>query len=181
MRATGTTRHESETVEGNRVRLDAEKTERIVRALNTDLATVHVLYHQVRKHHWVLVGAEFGPLHEWFDDEADCLEWAADEIAERIRTLGGVPVSDPAAFEERATVDFEGENAYDVRTSLRNDLEMYAKLAESLRDHVEFAENLGDFATGQLLRKLATDVEEDVHELERFLADDTLVVESTVR
>jgi len=171
-------RRRADTVHGNPVRLDEGKAEQIIDALQTNLANVYVLYRQVRKHHWNVAGAEFGQLHEWFDEEADCLEAAADEIAERIQALGGVPVSGSASLEERATFEFEGEDVYDVRTSLENDLEMYATLVETFREHVELAENLGDYATGQLLRKLVVDVEEDAHELDHYLENDTLVLES---
>ena len=173
-----TIRQEFGTVGGNPVRLDEEKARQAIDALNSDLAATYVLYHQLRKHHWNVAGAEYGQLHDWFDDAAEDAEGSADEMAERVVALGGVPVSGPAALEEHAPVEFEGADVYDVRTSMENDLETYGDIIERMREHVLLAENLGDYATSEILRDRLEEFEEDADELGSFLADDTLVLES---
>ncbi len=173
-----TVRREAGTVEENALRLDRGKAEQIVEALNTDLAASYVLYHQLRKHHWNVEGAEFNDLHEFLGDRAEEAEDAADDIAERVQALGGVPVSGPAALGEHAPVDFEGEDVYDIRTSLENDREMYGDIIESVRDHVALAEDLGDYATSELLRDVLEELEDDAHDIDHYLEDDTLVLES---
>ncbi|MFC6755465.1 MULTISPECIES: DNA starvation/stationary phase protection protein DpsA [Haloarcula] len=163
------------TVEENDLRLDVEKSEQIIDALNQDLANVYVLYHQVKKHHWNVEGAEFRDLHLFLGDAAMNLEEAADELAERAQALGGTPISGPAAQEEHASVDYEGQDVYNIRTSLEHDLEVYGDIIEATRDHIELAENLGDHATAQILRELLVQTEEDAHHIEHYLAGDTLV------
>jgi len=163
------------TVEDSALRLDREKAEQIVDALNTDLAASYVLYHQVKKHHWNVAGAEFLDLHEFLGDAAEHLEEGADEIAERLQALGGTPVAGPEQIAETSPVSMEGEDVYDIRTSLENDLEVYGDIIESLRDHVELAQNLGDHATAEILREILVQVEEDAHHIEHYLEDDTLV------
>ncbi|MFC6614330.1 DNA starvation/stationary phase protection protein DpsA [Halopenitus salinus] len=172
-----TLRREAGTVEENAVRIDVEKAEQVIDALNTDLAATYVLYHQLRKHHWNVEGAEFEQLHDWFGDAAEDAEDNADDIAERVQALGGVPISGPSTLESHAPVEFEGEDVYDVRTSMEHDLEMYGDVIESVRDHVSLAEDLGDYATGELLRDVLEDLEDGAHEIEHFLEDDTLVLE----
>jgi DNA-binding ferritin-like protein len=173
-------RREAGTVEENSVRIDSDKAEQVVEALNTDLAATYVLYHQLRKHHWNVAGAEFEQLHDWFGDSAEHAEDHADDIAERVQALGGVPISGPTSLEAHASVEFEGEDVYNVRTSMENDLEMYGDIIESVREHVAFAEDLGDYASGELLREILEDLEEDAHEIEHFLEDDTLVLEEAL-
>jgi len=163
------------TVEENDLRLDVEKAEQIIDALNQDLADTYVLYHQVKKHHWNVEGAEFRDLHLFLGDAAANLEEGADELAERAQALGGTPISGPAAQEEHASVEYEGQDIYDIRTSLEHDLEMYGDVIETLRDHIELAENLGDHATAQILREILVDTEEDAHHIEHYLESDTLV------
>ncbi|MDY6764163.1 MAG: DNA starvation/stationary phase protection protein DpsA [Halobacteria archaeon] len=165
---------EAGTVEENAVRLDRDKAEQIIDALNTDLAATYVLYHQLRKHHWNVQGAEYRDLHLFLGDAAESAEEAADELAERVQALGGVPVSGPTALEERSPVEFEGEDVYDIRTSLENDLEMYGDIIETVRDHVELSTNLGDHATAQMLRDQLVDLEEFAHTIEHFLEEDSL-------
>ena len=162
-------------IEENDLRLDTEKSEQIIDALNQDLADTYVLYHQVKKHHWNVEGAEFRDLHLFLGDAAGNAEAAADEIAERAQALGGTPISGPAEQAEHASVEYEGQDVYDIRTSLEHDLEMYGDVIESLRDHIELAENLGDHATAQILREILVTTEEDAHHLEHDLGDDTLV------
>ena len=163
--------------ESDALRLDEEKAEQIVDALNTDLANAYVLYHQIHKHHWNVEGAEFLDIHVFLQEAYENLEEGADRIAERAQAIGGVPVAGPANQEEHATIEFEGEDVYDVRTMFENDLEMYGQIIESMRDTIELAENLGDFATGEILREILVDVEDDAHHFEHYLEDDTLVLE----
>ena len=67
------------------LRLEQEKVEQIVDALNTDLAATYVLYHQVKKHHWNVEGAEFRDIHLFLGEAAEELEETADELAERVQ------------------------------------------------------------------------------------------------
>ncbi|WP_276271839.1 DNA starvation/stationary phase protection protein DpsA [Haloarcula litorea] len=167
-------------VEENELRLEREKSEQIIDALNKDLADAYVLYHQLKKHHWNVEGAEFRDLHLFLGEAAGNVEEAADMIAERAQALGGTPISGPTAQEEHAGVEYEGQDVYDIRTSLENDLEIYGDVIESLRDHIELAENLGDHATAQILREIIVETEDDAHHIEHYLEDDTLVTEGAM-
>ncbi len=157
------------------LRLDEAKSEQIIDALNTDLAATYVLYHQLKKHHWNVEGAEFRDLHLFLGEAAENAEEFADELAERAQALGGVPHAGMSALEEAAPVDPEDEDVYDIRTSLENDMEMYGDIIETLREHVELFQNLGDHASAEIVRQNLVQVEEDAHHIEHYLEDDTLV------
>jgi starvation-inducible DNA-binding protein len=161
-------------VEESELRLDAEKSEQIVDALNTDLAATYVLYHQLRKHHWNVEGAEFRDLHLFLGEAAENAEAFADELAERAQALGGVPHASMTTLEENSPVSPEDEDVYDIRTSLSRDLEMYGDIIETLREHVELATDLGDHATAEILRGNLVQVEEDAHHIEHYLEHDSL-------
>ena len=133
------------------LRLDEDKAEQIIDALNTDLANAYVLYHQIHKHHWNVEGAEFRDLHLFLQEAYENLEAGADMIAERAQAIGGVPVAGPANQQEHATIEFEGEDVYDVRTSIGNDMELFGDIIESLREHVAMVEDMGDYTTGEVL------------------------------
>jgi len=167
--------HESEAL-----RVPEEKAEQLVDALNTDLAATYVLYHQVKKHHWLVEGAEFRDIHVYLGEVAEDLEEGADVLAERAQALGGVPLSGGANYEEHAPVTPEDADAYDIRTSLEHDLQMFGDITEMLREHIQLANNLGDYNTEEQLRDILTDVEEHGHHIEHYLEDDTLVTPSTL-
>ncbi|WP_158056922.1 DNA starvation/stationary phase protection protein DpsA [Halorussus halophilus] len=164
------------TLESNPVRLDAEKAEQVVEALNADLAATYVLYHQLKKHHWNVAGPQYRELHLFLGTAAEDAEENADELAERIQALGGVPVSGPAAIERHSPVPFEGDDVYDVRSSLENDLTAYGDIIETVSSHIELAESLGDHATGELLRQQLLEIENYAHEIDHFLAHDSLTM-----
>ncbi|MGQ3329099.1 DNA starvation/stationary phase protection protein DpsA [Halorubrum sp. FL23] len=167
--------HESEAL-----RIPEEKAEQLVDALNSDLAATYVLYHQVKKHHWLVEGAEFHDIHEYLGEVAADLEEGADVLAERAQALGGVPLSGGANYEEHAPVSPEDADAYDIRTSLENDLEIFGDIIEQLREHIQLANNLGDYNTEEQLREILEDVEEHGHHVEHYLEDDTLVTQGTL-
>jgi len=175
-------RQQADTIEeSDALRLEKEKAEQIVDALNTDLANAYVLYHQIHKHHWNVEGAEFRDLHLFLQEAYENLEAGADRIAERAQAIGGVPVAGPANQEERATIEFEGEDVYDIRTSLANDMVAYGEMIEGMRDHIQLAANLGDPTTEHILKEVLTQLEEDAHHVEHYLEDDTLVLESATK
>jgi DNA-binding ferritin-like protein len=165
---------ESGTVEENGLRLDEDKAEQIIDALNTDLAASYVLYHQLRKHHWNVEGPEYRDLHLFLGEAAEEAEEAGDELAERVQALGGVPIAEMSNLEEHAPVKPEGQDIYDIRTSMKNDMEMYGDVIETVRDHIELATNLGDHATAEMLRQQLVEMEEFAHTIEHFLGEDSL-------
>ncbi|GGL36957.1 DNA starvation/stationary phase protection protein [Halarchaeum grantii] len=169
------------TMEENAVRIDRADAERLVGALNADHAGAFNLFYLLRKHYWTAEGAE----HE---DVADVLKRGYqrartinDDLAERITQLGGVPASTPPQLQEYAPVHLEAEHLFDLRASLEGDLDAYATLVASMREHVALADDLGDEATSELLREHLEDLEDDAHDIEEFLADDTLVTTEAMR
>jgi DNA-binding ferritin-like protein len=170
-----TVRQEADTVGENPVKLDAENASQIIDALNTDLADAYVLYHQLHKHHWNVEGAEHLDIHRFLQEAYETVEGAADEVAERLQTLGGVPNANMHALSEASTVEPEDEDVYDIRTSLANDLEIYGQIIESYREHIELTERLGDPTTAHMLREQLTELEEHAHVIDHYLEDDTLV------
>ena len=174
-----TVRRQADSVEKSEaLRIDEDKAEQLIDALNTDLAASYVLYHQLKKHHWNVEGAEFLQLHEYLGEVAEDVEYAADAFAERAQAIGGVPLSGGSTYEEHAPVNPEGDDVYDIRTSLENDMETMGDIIETMRDHVALASDLGDYTTEEILRDELETLEEHAHHLEHYLEDDTLVLES---
>ena len=159
------------------LRVDEDRAEQIIDALNADLASSYALYHQLKKHHWNVEGAEFLEVHRFLEEAYEDVEHHSDVIAERAQALGGVPVAGPEAHAENSYVDFEGEDVYDVRTSLRNDMTMFGDIIERMRDHIELTNNLGDYTSEEVFRAAIADYEEHAHHVEHYLEDDTLTLD----
>jgi DNA-binding ferritin-like protein len=171
---TGKRRQEWGTVEENHLRVDRDQAERIVGGLSVDHAGSFNLFYLLRKHYWTAEGAEFNQVAEFLEGAYKRMRAINDELAIRIVELGGIPPNTPPTIQDHAEVHLEAENLYDLRTSLEGDLEGYATLLVSMREHVDLVEDMGDAATGQILREHLEAMEEDAHEIEQFLEDDTL-------
>ncbi|WP_129113242.1 DNA starvation/stationary phase protection protein DpsA [Halegenticoccus tardaugens] len=174
-------RREWGTVVENDLRLPREAAAMLVDALNAELSGLYILFNQVRKHYWTVEGAESTEVADFLASAADRLAETTDDVALRVHALGGVPVCGPMGIREHAPMYIEAANRYDLRSSLARDLDGYATLAVRMREHVELAAELGDAATGELLRGRLRVLEADAQTLDRYLADDTLVRNDATR
>ena len=69
--------------------LDSTTRHRVIETLQRLLADEIALYLKTRNFHWNVEGPEFYQLHKLFEAQYTQLDEAMDEVAERIRALGG--------------------------------------------------------------------------------------------
>ncbi|ELZ19455.1 ferritin [Haloterrigena salina JCM 13891] len=172
---TGERRQEWGTIAENALRIHPADAEVIVDALSIDHAGSFNLFYLLRKHYWTAAGAEHEAVATFLEDAYKLVREVNDELAIRIVELGGIPPNTPPTLQERAEVHLEAEDLYDLRASLKGDLEGYSTLIVSMREHVALAEEKADPGTAELLRNHLEGLEEDAHVIEQLLEDDTLV------
>ncbi|EKE82954.1 DNA starvation/stationary phase protection protein Dps [Idiomarina xiamenensis] len=74
--------------------------QRMVALIDLQLTLKHI--------HWNVVGPNFIGVHEMLDPQVETIREMTDTVAERIATLGGVPVGTPKALvERRSWQDYE--------------------------------------------------------------------------
>jgi starvation-inducible DNA-binding protein len=73
-------------------------------ALNQLLADTMVLRDLYKKHHWQVSGATFYQLHLLFDKHYTEQVELMDELAERVTSLGGVPLAAPHDVAEASSI-----------------------------------------------------------------------------
>lgn len=138
-------------------------------------ASEYTLFHQLKKHHWTVVGPEYLPVHKFLDELADHAKDAGDRLAERVTALGGVPTGSPKGQQEQAVFAYEEtEDAVDVRTMLERDLSSHQAVAAAMRRDLEHCRAHGDFGTEALLLSLLLSTEESIHHVEHWLESDSL-------
>ena len=71
----------------------------VIDHLNTELATALVLALNAKRYHWTVSGPHFRDYHLRFEDLYTAADDTVDELAERIRMIGGVPLHAPAQIE----------------------------------------------------------------------------------
>ncbi len=72
--------------------------ERVVALLQDRLHACNDLHLTLKHVHWNVVGPHFIAVHEMIDPQVEAVRGFADDLAERIATLGGSPVGTPGAI-----------------------------------------------------------------------------------
>ena len=124
----------------NLIGLDSENAQQVVNLLNELLANYQIYYQNLRGFHWNVRGNRFFVLHAKFAIEK------VDEIAERILTLGGVPLHSYAAYTKVATLKAK-ENVTDGDACLRAVVEDVQVLLKQEREILSVAAEIGDDGT----------------------------------
>ena len=128
--------------------------EQISNRLNERLAALIDLGATLKHVHWNVAGPGFISIHKMLDPQVDSVRAMADETAERIATLGGVPEGTPGAVvKNRSWEDYPLGKAT-VVDHLEELEKVYAGVIESHRKaQQELAENdpvSEDLIIGQL-------------------------------
>ncbi len=135
--------------------LEESDSEKVIRALEERLTALIDLELTLKHIHWNVVGENFIAVHEMLDPQVVGIRAMVDAMAERIATLGGVPVGTPGAVAEgrqwsdyrlgKATV-LEHLGALDV---------VYAGVNESHRKAIAAVDKLDPVSADLLTTQLA--------------------------
>jgi starvation-inducible DNA-binding protein len=72
--------------------IEPKSVQQITGALNTLLADVFTLYLKTKSFHWHMSGPHFRDFHLLLDEQGDQLFSMTDEVAERVRKIGGTTI-----------------------------------------------------------------------------------------
>ncbi|MFN3322787.1 MAG: Dps family protein [Bryobacteraceae bacterium] len=135
--------------------LAAEQIGGVLETLKRHLADTHVLYVKTRNYHWNVVGRDFQQLHQFFETQYTQLEASIDEIAERIRSLGGDAPGSMVEFLQLASLKEEPGRRRGGDVMLQQLLADHEAVIRSLRESVQRTdEQYGDAGTADFLTGL---------------------------
>ncbi|PSO52241.1 MAG: DNA starvation/stationary phase protection protein [Cyanobacteria bacterium QH_8_48_120] len=163
-------------VQDNPVLLDKSVTEPVCEGLNIALASFQAFYLQYQKHHFVVEGANFYELHQYFQESYQEVQGHAHETAERLHGLGGVPAASLSKLAELCCFTPEPDGAYACRQMLEHDLAAEQAVIGLLRRQAAQAESLGDRGTRYLYEQILLKTEERAYHLEHFLSQDAITL-----
>ena len=132
--------------------LDEVKRKEICEILSKVLANTYSVFLKTQNFHWNVTGKEFYSLHIMFEKQYEELFEAIDEIAERVRSLGGHPEGSFEAFAKLADIQGEKQilSAPEMMKQLLRDHETHIC---HMRKHLPFVEEAEDGATADMLNK----------------------------
>ncbi len=148
--------------------LPIKETEKNIESLNVLLANFQVYYQSLRGLHWNIRGKRFFDLHVKFEELYNNSQLRIDGIAERVLTLGGVPLH---TFEDymknnKLTV---GKNISEDEVAVKLIIESLSKLLVIEREILETASEISDEGTASMMSDLIVEQEKDIWMMKAFL------------
>jgi starvation-inducible DNA-binding protein len=131
--------------------LSPEATKDIAGAMNAMLADVFALYLKTKNFHWHMSGPHFRDYHLLLDEHAEQLFAMTDDIAERVRKIGGMTLHSIGEISKLQRVT--DNDAYyveplDMIAELRED---NTNLAARLREAHDLCDEHRDIATASMI------------------------------
>lgn len=160
----------------NPILFDRSVTAPTIEGFNLALASFQALYIQYQKHHFVVEGAEYYSLHQFFAESYEQAQEYVHQIGERLNGLGGIPVASFAKLAELCVFTPEPDGGYTCRQMVEHDLEAEQAIINLLRRLASQAESLGDRATRYLYEKILLETEDRAFHLAHFLTHDSLTL-----
>jgi starvation-inducible DNA-binding protein len=131
--------------------LDTAAVRDIAGSLNALLADVFALYIKTKNFHWHMSGPHFRDYHLLLDDHGDQLFAMTDEIAERVRKVGGTTIRSVGHIARLQRVldnDADFVTPADMLSELREDEKAMTLRMRAVHD---LCDQGGDVATASLL------------------------------
>lgn len=152
----------------NIIGLETAKTAKLAEKLNQLLSNYQILYMNVRAYHWNLTGDSFFTMHPKFEEVYDQLLQQIDEIAERVLTLGFVPVHAYSEYIKTSRIS-EQTDVSEVTACVQGLLDGYKILIELQRELLDLAGDANDEGTLSLMSDYITEQEKSVWMFAAFL------------
>ena len=128
-------------------------------ALNLMLADMFALYLKTKNFHWHMSGPHFRDYHLLLDEQSEQIFATTDDIAERVRKIGGTTlrsIGQVARLQRVLDNDAEFVTAQDMLAELRDDNK---QLTAHLRETHDLCDEHGDVASASLIENWIDEAE----------------------
>jgi starvation-inducible DNA-binding protein len=134
----------------------------VTAALNPLLADAYALYLKTKNFHWHVSGPHFRDYHLLLDEQGDQIFAMTDELAERVRKIGGTTlrsIGHIAKLQRISDNDAEFVAAVDMLRELMEDNKAFTA---NMREAHEIASDNNDSATTSLLETFIDETEKRI-------------------
>lgn len=133
----------------------ASKTrQKVIDVLSDVIADQYILYTKTRNYHWNVTGEDFAQYHKLFEEQYSALDEDIDDVAERIRALGGKTPATLNEFLKSATLKEHPGKYPSAKTMIANLLADHETVIRNLRKDVEICDDVDDVGTEDFLTQL---------------------------
>ena len=134
----------------NAIGIETHQADQLVEKLNDLLANYMVFYQNTRGLHWNIKGSKFFELHLKFEELYNNLLLKVDEVAERILTLGGVPVHTFDDYTQASSIKAL-KNVSQSAEAVKSLLDAFQILILKQRELLDLAADANDEGTNALM------------------------------
>jgi starvation-inducible DNA-binding protein len=131
--------------------LSEDGVNKISAAMNTILADTFALYLKTKNFHWHVSGRHFHDYHLMLDEQSEQIFGTTDEIAERVRKIGGTTLRSIGQVAKLKTLQDNDESYVPPREMLRELMNDNKKVAAAMRKAHDICDKYEDVATASLL------------------------------
>jgi starvation-inducible DNA-binding protein len=131
--------------------LDSAAVAAVSEALNGLLADSYALFLKTKNFHWHVSGPHFRDYHLLMDEQAADILGATDDMAERVRKIGGTTLRSIGHIAKLQTIEDNDADFVPPGLMLKELMEDNKKVASRMRDAHEVAEDHDDVATASLI------------------------------
>ncbi len=139
--------------------LPPEGVNKISASLNTLLADAFALYVKTKNFHWHVSGRHFHDYHLMLDQQSDAIFATTDQLAERVRKLGGSTLKSIGQIAKHQTIKDNDEDYVPPREMLRELMEDNKHMAAAMRKAHKLADDNEDSGTAGLLETFIDETE----------------------
>jgi starvation-inducible DNA-binding protein len=133
--------------------------EKISASLNVLLADAFALYMKTKNFHWHVSGRQFRDYHLMLDEQSEAIFATTDQIAERVRKLGGTTLHSIGEIAKLQTIQDNNETYVPPREMLRELMEDNKHVAAAMRKAHKLADDHEDSGTAGLLELFIDETE----------------------
>ena len=133
--------------------------DKISAALNTLLADAFALYLKTKNFHWHVSGRHFRDYHLMLDEHSEAIFATTDQLAERVRKLGGTTLRSIGQVAKLQTIQDNNESYVPPREMLRELMEDNKHMAAAMRKAHKLADDNEDSGTAGLLETFIDETE----------------------
>jgi starvation-inducible DNA-binding protein len=127
--------------------------------LNEILATTFALYLKTKNFHWHVSGPHFRDYHLLLDEHATQIFASTDEIAERVRKIGGTTLRSIGQISKLQGIEDNDESYVAPGDMLRELMGDNKKVVEAMRECHKICDDHEDVATASLLENFIDEAE----------------------
>jgi len=127
--------------------------------LNEILADAFALYLKTKNFHWHVSGRHFRDYHLMLDEQSDAIFATTDQLAERVRKLGGTTVRSIGQVSKLQTIKDNNESYVPPREMLRELMEDNKHVAAAMRKAHKLCDDNEDSGTAGLLETFIDETE----------------------